>query len=169
MPRVIRAYVRYVTAFNRVVGKITMLGVFGMMGVLLYAAFMKAVYVPPIWSIEVAQFIMAAYYLLGGPYSMQLKGHVRMDLLYGRWSPRTKARVDAVTDLFLIFYLVVLLIGGISSTEYAIKYNETFYSSWAPRMAPIKILMTFGIFLMLLQAIAQFFSDIAAARGETLE
>jgi TRAP-type mannitol/chloroaromatic compound transport system permease small subunit len=35
-------------------------------------------------------------------------------------------------------------------------------------MAPIKIIMTIGIFLMLLQAIAIFFKDLAVARGKTL-
>jgi TRAP-type mannitol/chloroaromatic compound transport system permease small subunit len=35
-------------------------------------------------------------------------------------------------------------------------------------MAPIKILMCIGIALMLLQAIATLFKDIAAARGEPL-
>ena len=40
------------------------------------------------WSIEMAQFVLSAYYLLGGAYSMQLDSHVRMDLLYGRLSPR---------------------------------------------------------------------------------
>lgn len=163
-----RAYVRYVTAFNRVVGQVTMLGVFVMMGVLLWSSITKAVSVPPIWAIEVAQFTMAAYYLMGGAYSLQLDAHVRMDLLYGTWSPRRRALVDSVTAIALLFYLGVLLIGGISSAEYAIKYDETYYSAWSPRMAPIKIIMVIGIFLMLLQAVAQFFKDLAAARGEEL-
>ena len=35
-------------------------------------------------------------------------------------------------------------------------------------MAPIKIIMTIGVALMLLQAIGTFFKDLAKARGETL-
>ena len=105
---------------------------------------------------------------LGGAYSMQLDAHVRMDLAYSAWSPRTRAVVDAITVLMLIFYLVMLLVGGISSTEYAIEYKETSYSAWSPYMAPIKIVMCFGIALMLLQAISTFFKDLYAARGETL-
>ncbi|NQD93378.1 TRAP transporter small permease, partial [Pseudomonas sp. CrR25] len=42
------------------------------------------------------------------------------------------------------------------------------YSAWSPRMAPIKIIMTIGVALMLLQTIATFFKDLATARGETL-
>ena len=71
--------------------------------------------------------ILAAYYLLGGGYSLQLDSHVRMDLLYSRWSPRTQARVDTVTSLLVIFYLIMLLFGGISSTKYAIEYGQKNY------------------------------------------
>ena len=111
---------------------------------------------------------MTAYYLLGGAYSLQLDGHVRMDLLYGRWTPRRRAAVDAVTVLFLLFYLALLLIGGISSTEYALQYDERSYSSWAPYMAPIKIVMCIGIVLMLLQVTATFLRNVAEALGRPL-
>ncbi len=40
------------------------------------------------------------------------------------------------------------------------------YTSWAPLLWPIKSIMTVGIFLMLLQAIAIFFKDLARVRGE---
>ena len=168
MRKGIRAFVRVVDAFNLRVGRFAMYLIFAMLAVLLYSSMSKTFFTPSIWTLESAQFLMVAYFLLGGAYSMQLDAHVRMDLAYSAWSPRTRAVVDAVTVLMLIFYLVMLLIGGISSTEYAIEYKETSYSAWSPYMAPIKIVMCFGIVLMLLQAIATFFKDLYAARGETL-
>ena len=168
MPEAIKTYVRYVDAVNRVVGRFAMYMIFAMMGMLLYSSIAKAFFIPPIWSLELAQFSMAAYYLLGGGYSMQLDAHVRMDLAYGRWSSKRKGFTDSLTSFCLIFYLIILLYGGLSSTEYALYYGEESYSSWAPYMAPIKITMTFGIVLMLLQAIATFFRDLARARGLSL-
>ncbi|AQZ35127.1 TRAP-type mannitol/chloroaromatic compound transport system, small permease component [Pseudomonas sp. NFACC19-2] len=168
MRKGIRAFVRVVDAFNRRVGRFAMYLIFAMLAVLLYSSISKTFFTPSIWTLESAQFLMVAYFLLGGAYSMQLDAHVRMDLVYSAWSPRTRAVVDAITVLMLIFYLVMLLIGGISSTEYAIEYKETSYSAWSPHMAPIKIVMCFGIALMLLQAVATFFKDLYAARGETL-
>jgi len=168
MRKGIRAFVRVVDAFNRRVGRFAMYLIFAMLAVLLYSSISKTFFTPSIWTLESAQFLMVAYFLLGGAYSMQLDAHVRMDLAYSAWSPRTRAVVDAITVLMLIFYLVMLLIGGISSTEYAIEYKETSYSAWSPHMAPIKIVMCFGIALMLLQAVATFFKDLYAARGETL-
>jgi TRAP-type mannitol/chloroaromatic compound transport system permease small subunit len=91
-----------------------------------------------------------------------------MDLLYGGWSPRAKAWADAITILALMFYLGVLLYGGLSSTTYAIEYGERSYSSWRPYMAPIKIVMCVAVVLMLLQASAIFLKDIARIRGEDI-
>ena len=137
---------------------------------LLYSSITKTFFIPALWTLETSQFMMVAYFLLGGAYSMQIDSdaHVRMDLLYGRWSPSRKAAVDSVTILFLIFYLVLLLYGGISSSAYALEYGERSYSVWRPFMAPIKIVMTFGIVLMLLQAIATFFKNVAEACGKDL-
>ncbi len=169
MPMPIVLFVRYVDRFNRVVGRATMYLIFAMIGVLLYSSISRTVFdVPLIWVVEMAQFAMAAYYLLGGGYSMQLDTHVRMDLLYSRWSPRGQAIADCITVFFLITYLLLLLYGAISSTEYAIQYNQKNYSSWAPPVAPIKIIMTIGIFMMLLQTLSIFFKDLARIRGKII-
>ena len=160
---------RLIDQLNGIVGRFAMYLVFVMMGVLLYSSLSRTLFDSPLlWSVEVAQMTMAAYYLLGGGYSIQLDSHVRMDLLYARWSPKTKAAVDCITAVGLLAYLVVLLYGGVSSTQYALEYNQKNYSVWAPPMAPIKIAMTVGIALMLLQVVAVFFRDLAAARGKPL-
>jgi TRAP-type mannitol/chloroaromatic compound transport system permease small subunit len=166
MPKAVKIFVHSVEATNRVVGKFAMYLVFAMIGILLYEPIARNLFgVSSIWSVEMAQFTMAAYYLLGGGFSMMLKGHVRMDLLYGRWSDKKKATVDIFTGLFMMFYLVFLLYGAYSSIEYAVMYGQKNRSAWAPYMAPIKIIMGTGVLLMLLQAIATFFKDLAKARG----
>ena len=169
MPKAVKAFVRAVEKMNKIVGTISMYLVFAMMGILLYEPVARNLFdVSSIWAVEMAQFTMAAYYLLGGGYSMILKGHVRMDLLYGRWSDKKRAMVDAITCIFLIFYLVFLLLGAYSSIEYAVMYGQRNRSAWAPYMAPIKIIMGTGVLLMLLQAMATFFKDLAKARGEKI-
>jgi TRAP-type mannitol/chloroaromatic compound transport system permease small subunit len=170
MPKAVELYVRYVDALNRVVGRSAMWLVFVMMVVLVYAVIARQVFgVSYIWIIETLRMTFSAYYLLGGGYSLQLDTHVRMDLLYSRWSPRRRALGDSVTSVLVIFYLVILLIGGISATIYAIEYRQKNYSSWAPLLWPIKVAMCIGIALMLLQMIAVFFKDVARARGLSID
>ena len=164
----LRAYVRIVDAVNRSVGRAAMYLLFAMMAVLLWSSVSKVALVPSLWTLETAQFLMVAYFMLGGPYSLQLGSNVRMDLFYGSWSDRTRAWVDAFTVLALLFYLGVLLYGGWQSTAYALEYGERSRTAWRPYMAPIKICMCVAIALMILQSVAILIRDVARIRGEEL-
>ena len=166
MPKFIVNYVKVVDYLSTRFGRLAMYLIFVMIATLLINAFTRNIINLPLsWCIEMAQFTMTAYYIVGGPYSMQLNSHVRMDLLYSRFSPKNQARLDSFTAIFLVVYLVCLLIGAISSTMYAIEYDQRKFSQWNPSMIPIKVIMVIGIFLMLLQAISTFFKDLAKSRG----
>jgi TRAP-type mannitol/chloroaromatic compound transport system permease small subunit len=169
MPKAIRAYVRWIEGLNRFVGEFSMYIVLLMTAILVFETLSRAFFNKPhIWVVEIIEFLMAAYYLLGGGYSVILHGHVRMDLLYGRWSEKGKAIADLITAPFLIFYVVFLLVGGISALDYALRYGQRNYTPWGPPLAPIKVIMVIGIALMLMQTFATFFRDLARAKGEEL-
>ena len=158
----------FVDAVNYRVGRVVMYGIFVMVGILLWSSISKTFFLPSLWTLEVAQFAMVAYYILGGPYSIQMGSNVRMDLFYGDWSDFKKAWVDAFTVLMLILYLAVLLYGGFESTSYSFQYNERSPTAWRPYLWPIKVAMCIGFFLMLLQAVSELFKDIAKIRGQDL-
>ena len=169
MGNVARGFVRVVDGVNYRVGRVAMY-LFFVIGAILLASTVSRVVtgVPINWALEMSQFILSAYYLLGGAYTMQLDQHVRMDLFYDRLNARNRAITDAFTILFVIFYLAVLLGGGLSSTQYAITYNQKNYSAWSPALWPIKSIMTIGVFLMLLQCISALIKDISIARGKPI-
>ncbi|MEO0980822.1 MAG: TRAP transporter small permease subunit [Pseudomonadota bacterium] len=198
MLKAARAYVRAVDSFNRGLGKVIMWGVFVMAAILLWSSISKTFFNPSLWTLEVAQFAMVAYYVLGGPYSIQLGSNVRMDLFYAEWSLKKKAWFDAFTVLLLIFYLCVLLYGALNSFAYSLGYFGkepfAFYAdligtfltggptaageklgyiersptAWRPYLWPVKLIMILGFFLMLLQVVAELLKDIARIKGETI-
>lgn len=159
-----RAYVQMIEALNRRVGRFAMYLLFAMMAILLWSSVSKTFFMPSLWTLEMAQFTLVAYYILGGPYAIQLGSSVRMDLFYSSRSPTTKAWIDVFTIFFLIFFLSVLLYGGINSTSYALEYGERSATAWRPHMWPIKMIMCLGIILMLLQSVAELFKDIERIR-----
>ena len=162
MPSIIKYYVKTIDFISLKTGRATMYLFFVMMFILILSFVTRNIInIPLIWIIEMAQFVMTGYYLLGGGYSMLTDDHVRMDLIYSKLKDKTKALLDSLTSVFLIFYLVVLLIGSISSLTYTLETNQRLFTAWAPYVWPIKSIMTFGILLMLLQSIAIFFKDIA--------
>lgn len=189
MQGVMRGYIRAVDSVNHRIGRIAMYGIFVLMGILLWSSISKTFFLPSLWTLEMAQFVMVGYYILGGPYSIQLGSNVRMDLLYGEWSIRRKAWVDLLTVCFLIFYLCVLLYGAVSSTAYSLGYWKTepfsylfgivtgseevgrlerSSSAWRPYMWPIKVVMIVGFLLMLLQCVSELCKDVLRLKGEEI-
>jgi TRAP-type mannitol/chloroaromatic compound transport system permease small subunit len=169
MPRVIRSYVRIVDKLSNYVGYAAMSLVFVMIAVLLLDAVMRNVIrVPLHWCVEFAQFTLTAYYFMGGAMTLKNDEHVRLDLLYSRLSDNGKAWIDISTIGCLIFYLVIMLIGSISSLQYAIHTNEKRFSIWNPSMIPIKVLLVACLVLMILQSFSLLFKHIATVRGVDL-
>jgi len=178
-----------VDGLNRWIGLVVMYGIFVLMAILLWSSISKTFFMPSLWTLEMAQFAMVAYYMLGGPYSLLVGANVRMDLFYGNWSLRRKAAVDVITVFFLIFYLVVLLRGALSSTAYSLGYwgdepvtfflglmsgaeevgrMETSATAWRPVIWPIKAIMIVGLVLMLMQAVSELIKDLARALGHDI-
>ena len=186
MQGVMRGYILIVDAVNYRLGRMMMYAIFVLMGILLWSSISKTFFLPTLWTLEMAQFVMVGYYILGGPYSIQMGSNVRMDLLYSTWSLRRKAWFDTFTILLLIFYLCVLLYGSVSSTAYSLGYWQTqpfaFFaglvtgseeigrlerssSAWRPYLWPVKAVMIVGFFLMILQCISELFKDILRLQG----
>lgn len=168
IPAAVKAYVRIIDRISGVTGLFAMYLVFAMILILGYATIMKVFFLPANWTVEMAQFVMVAYFTLGGAWSLRENEHVRMDLLYAGWRVRRRAGVDLVTGLAMIFFLVMLQIGGIASLIYAFQYGEKSFSAWAPMMWPIKVVINIGLFLTLLQAVATWFKDWAVLKGEPI-
>lgn len=169
MPQVIKGYVRLIDRISDYVGYLAASLIFFMGATLLFDAFTRNVIQMPVhWAIELTQFTLAAYYFMGGPITLKNNEHVRMDLWYSSLSERGKAKMDLVTISCLIFYLVVLLVGSISSLQYAIATGERRFSIWNPSVIPIKALLTVCLVLMLLQAFSLVFKHIAVLRGERI-
>ena len=156
-------YVRGVESLVRGLGVAAMYLLLAILAVLMFPVFARGSGIDTIWALEMAQFAVGAYYLLGAGWTLQRGAHVRMDFLYANWKPRTKAIVDAVTSFFVLFYLVVMLLGGWDSCAYAVVAKQINHTVWAPYMAPIKIAREIGIFFMFLQMTAEFVKSLLAA------
>ncbi len=93
MPKIIQSYVNFIDMICERVGRFVMYWVFFMMFLLILSFVTRNIInFPLMWIIEMAQFTITAYYLLGGGYSMITDDHVRMDLFYGKLSEKEKQK-----------------------------------------------------------------------------
>jgi len=116
---------------------------------------------PTIWAHEISQFIFGITFMLGAGYTLLQKGHVNMDLIYGHYSPKTRAKIDLITALLIFLYLGVLVWKSGYMAIDSCRYRETLAGSFLrPPIYPMKVLFFIGCLLFMLQAVSKFIKDI---------
>lgn len=157
---------RYIDSISDLSGKIVSFLILILMGVVLIAVVMRyVVNRPTIWSHETGLYLFGGIIMLGAAYTLRHEGHVRMDALYGRFSPRGRAITDLATFIFFFLFIIVLLWKGWDMTWKAIRFMERTESFWGPVIWPSRIVIPIGAFLLLLQGLAKFVRDILTVKG----
>ena len=134
-------------------------------GVIVYEVILRYGFgTPTLWANEVMIYLTAMAYLLGGGYALLHRRHVTVDVLYARLSPRTRARLDLVTLIFFLFYLVTLVWAGWIWAWDSMKLGETTGTPWNPPIWPVKLAIPVAAALVLLQGIANVIRDLQATR-----
>jgi TRAP-type mannitol/chloroaromatic compound transport system permease small subunit len=112
---------------------------------------------PTAWAFDLSYMMYGTLFMMGGAYTLSRDGHVRGDVFYRLWRPRTQAIVE-LTLYVLFFYpgVLALVIAGWRYGVEAFRIREVSVNS--PVGIPIwqlKLLIPFGAGLLALQGVAE--------------
>lgn len=120
---------------------------------------------PTVWAYDMTYMLYGSFFMLGSAYTLLQGKHIRTDILYGQWSPRTQGLVDAACYLLVYFPpLIALLYVTWDYFWISFQRGERVVSSpWMPVIYPLKLAMPVTCILLLLQGAAEFLRSIHAA------
>ena len=122
---------------------------------------------PTTWAFDFTYITYGALFLMAGAYTLSRNGHVRADVVYRLWKPRTQASVDLV--LYIIFFLPAVLAFIYSGWNYAamsIRFREvSIFSPAGVPVFPLKTLVPVTGVLLLLQGIAEIIRCVLCIRS----
>ena len=130
-------------------------GVFGGM-VTLYTNYSN-VFSEGVW------YMFGGMVMLGGAWTLKMNEHVRVDLIYGSVSERTRTWIDLLGGLFFLLPLCILLI-YFTWPWFVQAWVQNIYSNAAgglPRW-PVRLMLPAGFFVLMLQGIAEIIKCILA-------
>jgi len=116
--------------------------------------------------LEIQWYLFAAVFLLAAGYTMLRQGHVKIDVISGRFSKRTQIWIDIIGLAFFVMPLVYTVIQlSLPLVIRAYQMNE--YSSNAGGLIrwPVFALLPLGFLLLGIQAISELIKRVAFLKG----
>jgi len=159
-----KTFFKLVDRANEIIGKAVSFLILIIVGVILYEIFVRYVLnSPTIWAHEVSQMVYGAYVILLGGFLQQRKGHVNVEILTDRFSPRTRAIINCFTWLLFFAFCGVLLWKGGEMAWDSFLLRETESTVFEPPIYPLKMMIPLGALLLLLQGIVHYIGDLKLA------
>jgi TRAP-type mannitol/chloroaromatic compound transport system permease small subunit len=116
---------------------------------------------------ETQWYMFAAIVMLGGAWTLKVNEHVRVDLVYGSVSERTRTWIDLLGGIFFLLPMCVLMIYFTWPWfMQAWTTGEGSLNSGGLVRWPVKLLVPVGFALVGLQGIAEIIKCIAALRTD---
>jgi len=112
---------------------------------------------PHAWAFDVMIIMYGTLFMMAGAYTLSKAGHVRGDVLYGFFEPRTQATIDLV--LYIAFFVpgvVALTYAGYSFAAESWAMNEhSSITAEGPPIYPFKTMLPLAGAFLLLQGIVE--------------
>ncbi len=112
---------------------------------------------PHPWAFDVMMMMYGTVFMMAGAYTLAKSGHVRGDVLYGFFAPRTQATLDLI--LYILFFIpgvIALTYAGWSfaADAWAIKEHSSITAD-GPPIYPFKSVITLAGAILLLQGLVE--------------
>ena len=111
---------------------------------------------PHAWVLDAQIMLYGTLFMCAGAYTLSKNGHVRGDVLYGFFRPRTQAAVDLT--LYIVFFLpgiVALTWAGWNYAQESLAIREQTFSADALPRYPFKFVIPIAGGALLLQGLVE--------------
>jgi TRAP-type mannitol/chloroaromatic compound transport system permease small subunit len=120
---------------------------------------------PHAWMLDFQIMLYGTLFMTAGAYTLSKNGHVRGDVLYGFFRPRTQATVDLI--LYFVFFLpgiTALTYAGWTYFNESLAIREQTFSAEPLPMYPFKFIIPLSGAILLLQGIVEIIRCIICIR-----
>jgi TRAP-type mannitol/chloroaromatic compound transport system permease small subunit len=121
---------------------------------------------PRAWAFDVMIYFYGTLFMMAGAYTLAKNGHVRGDVLYGFFRPRTQATIDLI--LYIVFFLpgvFALTYAGYFYAEESWRINEHSTITYeGPPLYPFKTVIPVAGAFVLMQGIVEIIRCIICLR-----
>lgn len=149
------------------VGKTAAFLILVLVGIVMFEVVARYLFSAPTkWSNEVSQYLLAAVAMLGGAFCLAEGGHVRVDILYRNFRPRTRAMVEIISCCMVVIFVTAMVWKGGELCYDALVQNKKSMTILELPLFPSMVMVPVGAFLLGIQSLARAFRGLLLLLGE---
>ena len=116
---------------------------------------------PHVWATEVIDYLYGSHFMLVAAYTFLYKGHVAIDIIYQKFSPRVRGILDVITySIFFFPFCSIVLYQGTIYAYTSWSIGETSESAALKIVPLVKTVIPVTFLLLLIQGTANFIRSI---------
>ena len=117
--------------------------------------------------LELQWYLFGAAFMLAAAYTLQQNEHIRIDIIYGKFSRRTQHWIDLFGHLFFLMpFVILMIVYFVPYVSLSYRTGEMSSSAGGLIIWPAKALLLAGFLLLALQGISEIIKKIAIMRGD---
>ena len=121
---------------------------------------------PTNWAHESMFLMFGMQYVLAAGFTHREHAHVHVDVIYQYFPLRMKALVNVLTSVFFFIFCIVLFWTGWTFAADSIGVWEVSFTEWAIQYWPVKVTLSVGALLLMLDGITKLIKDLIVLFGK---
>lgn len=112
---------------------------------------------PTIWAYDLSYMLYGALFMLGAAFALRRGAHIRTDMLWEKFSNRTKGKIDFYAYILFFFPgMILLFVTSIDDAWHAFTLGELAdQTPWRPYLWPFKSVVPVTAILMMIQGVSE--------------
>jgi TRAP-type mannitol/chloroaromatic compound transport system permease small subunit len=116
--------------------------------------------------LESQWYLFGGAFMLAAAYTLKQNEHIRIDVVYARWSRRVQHWIDLLGHiLFLMPFVILMIVYLVPYVRMSFHSGEVSSSAGGLILWPAKAILLAGFILLALQGVSEIIKKIAIMRG----
>ena len=127
---------------------------------------------PTIWSYDLSYMLGGTLIIMAGAHVLLHREHLKVDVISKHFAPKVKLISDLFFAMVFFFPLTIMLVNYSARWAWRafIRDETSLVGVWAPVLWPFRMMILIGVFLLLLQGLANFLRDVVLlVRGKSCD
>ncbi|PWG64943.1 TRAP transporter small permease subunit [Spiribacter halobius] len=168
LPVPLRRVVAAIDRGSELIGYAVSVCILFLTAVIIFEVISRGVFgAPTMWAYDLSYMLYGTIFMLGAAVTLRFGGHIRTDIFFAKFPPRTQAAIDIAFYLLLFIpgMWLFLVVGYDKALHAFVTGERSGLSPWRPLLWPYRAVIPLTSLLLIVQAVSEILKRVSVFYG----